>query len=169
MTKYCKTCGITDDMVCPRVTKGIGCPDAAKSGRKEHNRAIMNTLWPDDDQRFKADGGKPDPTLLEQGCTKALMVVQATLDYGKIKYEAHSWKNVHNGIARYDAAARRHRIQRDLGNSFDAESGLAHLAHEIINNLFLLEMLIEADPGCTWTEFRQPPQDHKEIDHDDTV
>jgi len=127
---------------------------------------------PEDSQRFKADAGKPRPTLLETGCTKALMVVQCTLDYGEIKYEAHSWKNVPNAMQRYDDAARRHRIQRDLGVTNDAESGLAHLAHEIICNLFLLEMMIEADPGCTWTKFRQPPQDHKkgyDLGDDETI
>jgi len=112
-------------------------------------------------QEFKADAGKPNPTLLEQGCTKALMAVQATLDYGAIKYEAHSWKTVPDAMARYDAAARRHRIQRDSGRVVDAESGLAHLAHEIINNLFLLELMIEDDPACDWLTFRQPPLDHK--------
>jgi len=113
-------------------------------------------------QRYKADAGKPNPLLLEQGCCKALQVVQRTLDYGAIKYEAHSWRKVPDGANRYDAAARRHRIARDTGRHIDAESGLHHLAHEIICNLFLLELLIEADPGVDWLSFRDPPQDHKE-------
>jgi len=126
------------------------------------------------DQEFKADGGKPDPTLLEIGCAKALRSVQATLDYGRIKYEPHSWKKVPDGIARYDAAARRHRIARDIGESHDWESWLPHLAHEIINNLFLLELMIQRDPRCTWAKFNpNPPTDHKdtrtgEIDHANT-
>jgi hypothetical protein len=62
---------------------------------------------------------------------------------------------------RYDAAARRHRIARDLGITHDPESGLAHLAHEIICNLFLLEMTIEGDPTVDWLKSLKPPLDHK--------
>lgn len=117
-------------------------------------------------QHAKADHGKPNTVLLEKGCVKALRVVQATLDYGALKYEANSWKTVPKGQDRYDAAARRHRIKRDMGEQFDKESRLAHLAHEIISNLFLLELMIEADPGCDWLNFNpHPPQDHKG-DHD---
>ncbi len=134
----------------------------------------MLGLDPDDmsvnvktDQEFKADGGKPNPTLLEVGCTRALRAVQATLDYGNIKYEAHSWKKVPDGEARYDAAARRHRIARDMGELQDEESWLPHLAHEIVNNLFLLEMMILARPNKAYTRFNpEPPQDHKEIPYD---
>jgi hypothetical protein len=115
------------------------------------------------DQEFKADGGKPKPTLLEKGCARAIAVVQATLDYGNIKYEAHSWKNVPGGMARYDDAARRHRNLRDQGEVGDVESWIHHLGHEIINNLFLLELMIEnSAPTKDWTKFNpKPPQDHK--------
>ena len=113
------------------------------------------------DQEFKADGGKADPTLLEQGCTRALRAVQATLDYGKIKYEPHSWMKVPDAGHRYDAAARRHRIARDMGKNFDPESGLLHLAHEVICNLFVLELFLRAHPGIDYTHFKTPPQEHK--------
>jgi hypothetical protein len=117
---------------------------------------------PKTDHEFKADAGKPNPTLLEKGMPRALAVVQATLDYGNLKYEAHSWQHVPNGMERYDAAARRHRNLRDQGEHNDEESCLDHLAHEIINNLFLLEMRIANDPGKEWTKFNtNPPQDHK--------
>lgn len=115
------------------------------------------------DQHAKADAGKPNPVLLEQGCAKALAVVQSTLDYGAIKYEAHSWKTVKNGMARYDAAARRHRNLRDRGETHDLESWIHHLGHEIICNLFLLELMIGCDPGGQWMKFNpDPPQGHKE-------
>jgi len=114
------------------------------------------------DQEFKADGGKPNPVLLEQGCVNALRAVQATLDFGNIKYEAHSWKKVPGAIERYDAAARRHRILRDRGEIHDDESWLPHLAHEIVNNLFLLELMMHDDPGRQWLTFNpKPPQEHK--------
>jgi len=117
---------------------------------------------PKSSQEFKADAGKPNPTLMEKGVPRALAVVQSTLDYGNLKYEAHSWKKVPNAIERYDAAARRHRNLRDQGETHDLESWIHHLGHEIINNLFLLELMIADDPGGQWTTFnRNPPQEHK--------
>ena len=114
------------------------------------------------DQEFKADAGKPNPLLLEVGCWRALRVVQATLDYGNIKYEAHSWINVPDGMRRYDAAARRHRNARDSGQLFDRESNLPHIGHEIISNLFLLDLMIRDDASVDWAAFNtRPPQDHK--------
>ena len=65
-------------------------------------------------QQFKADGGKPRPDLLQIGMARALRMVQATMEYGAIKYEAHSWRNVDNGIERYLAAAERHRQEEEL-------------------------------------------------------
>jgi hypothetical protein len=112
-----------------------------------------------EDQKFKADGGKSDPTLLEVGCIDALDVVNAVLDYGAQKYEPNSWKGV--SPTRYDKAARRHRKARDKGLLTDNESGLLHLAHEVINNLFLLQQYIEAHPGYDFLTFNKPPQDHK--------
>jgi hypothetical protein len=121
----------------------------------------MKNTYKKSDQEFKADNGKPRPTLLEVGCTRALMAVQATTDYGERKYTAHSWQNVPGGQQRYDDAARRHRIARDMGETHDPESGLLHLAHEIINNLFLLELMLKSDPGMTYTDFKVPPTEHK--------
>ncbi len=150
----CAYCDTRHDpsMPCPSTSQGhLPCDFAACT--------ICN---PKTDQEFKADAGKPNPTLLEKGVARATAVVQATLDYGNLKYEAHSWKNVPNGIERYDAAARRHRNLRDQGETHDVESWLPHLAHEIINNLFLLEMMIADDPGCQWKTFNpNPPQEHK--------
>jgi hypothetical protein len=60
------------------------------------------------------------------------------LDFGALKYEPHSWQSVE--VERYNAAARRHRLARDLGEERDPESGLLHLAHEATNLLFQLEM-----------------------------
>lgn len=127
------------------------------------------------DQQFKADGGKANPALLEVGCVRALEIVQATLDYGAQKYEAHSWRRVPDGETRYDNAARRHRIARDKGELFDKESGLLHMAHEVTCLLFQMELLLERiDPAMqdNWTAFNQPPQDHKierKREHDDSI
>ena len=110
------------------------------------------------DQFFKADGGKPNPLLLEKGCPRALMAINRVLDYGAQKYEAHSWQRVE--VERYDAAARRHRISRDIGEERDTESGLLHLAHEATNILFQLEMKCR-EVGVDFNSFNPPPTDHK--------
>lgn len=120
---------------------------------------------PAQDQTNKADGGKSNPLLLEQDLAKALLLVNRVLDYGAEKYERAGWKKV--DAERYDAAARRHKRARDLGETIDAESGLPHLAHEICNNLFELQMAIEASDvfGTASLEelaqYNPPPQDHK--------
>lgn len=110
-------------------------------------------------QNNKADGGKSNPLLIEVDLAKALAVINRVLDYGAEKYERAGWKKVEP--ERYDAAARRHRRDRDLGHMFDAESGLAHLAHEACNNLFQLQMLIETHPSLDFYSYNKPPQDHK--------
>jgi len=112
-------------------------------------------------QQFKADGGKSDPTLLECGMPRALEAVNDTLDYGQIKYEAHSWVKVPNAGQRYDAAARRHRRARDKGETHDKESFILHLAHEIVCNLFVLELMLRANPDLRQPFNTQPPQEHK--------
>lgn len=115
------------------------------------------------DQTIKADKGKACPTLLEVGCVHALEAVQATLDYGAQKYAANSWQGV--AALNYDDAARRHRRDRDKGELRDKESGLLHLAHEIICDLFQLELLIRANPEMDYTTFNKPPTNHKEVKH----
>lgn len=89
-------------------------------------------------QAFKDDEGKPNPLLLETGCPRALLAVIQVLDFGARKYKAHSWQGVE--AERFNAAARRHRLARDLGEDMDPESGLLHLAHETANLLFQLEL-----------------------------
>ncbi len=126
------------------------------------------------DQEFKADGGKSNPLLLEQGFSNALEHVNRTLDYGAIKYEAHSWRNVPNGIDRYDAAARRHRRARDQGEATDQESFLLHRAHEIVCLLMAFELELDDHERNgvdtrSYLEFNtNPPQSHKQKQEQDT-
>lgn len=112
-------------------------------------------------QEFKADSGKSDPALLEKGMPRALEVCNDTLDYGCIKYEPHSWMNVPDAIRRYDSAARRHRRARDMGETHDVESYIMHLGHEIICNLFVLELMLRKDPSLRVPFNANPPQGHK--------
>ncbi|PCJ07616.1 MAG: hypothetical protein COB16_10755 [Rhodobacteraceae bacterium] len=111
-----------------------------------------------DEQEFKAKGGKSNPLLLEMGVPRALAAVNRVLDYGAEKYAAHSWQRV--DVERYNFAARRHRIARDLGEARDLESGLLYLAHEAANILFQLEMMCRIQ-GMDWQIYNPPPQSHK--------
>lgn len=126
------------------------------------------------DQKFKADAGKPDHSLLELGFPNALALVQATLDYGAKKYEAHSWRKVPDAFDRYDKAARRHRRDRDRivgmrGKSnflyHDDESGLPHIAHELFNLMAQIELYLQDNPQIDFAQllkFNEPPTAHKQ-------
>lgn len=135
------------------------------------------------DQKNKADGGKTRPGLLEQGFPRALRLVQATLDYGAEKYSAHSWMKVEDGVSRYNDAARRHRQLRDMealpGQGFhavseacDEESGLPHIAHEIVCLLMLIELDLASNEDTSranntlqklLSAVKKPPTAHKGI------
>ena len=129
-------------------------------------------------QQFKADAGKAQPDLLEMGFARALRLVQATLEYGALKYEAHSWRGVPDGMKRYNRAGRRHRQERDLAarpeqnfyavlEACDEESGLPHIAHEIFNLLCMIELDFQdhQDPDLLMelllSNRNQPPTGHK--------
>lgn len=116
------------------------------------------------EQEFKADGGKLEPSLLFAGMPRALYAVIAVLQYGKQKYEAHSWKRVDGD--RYDDARLRHVLDNYL-EECDIESDLYHMAHEATNCLFQIEKKLEA-LGPKWKDtlkFKAPPTSHKEKDN----
>lgn len=123
------------------------------------------------DQAFKADSGKSNPLLLMAGFPNALERVNRTLDYGAIKYEAHSWKNVPDGVNRYDAAAMRHQRERMKGTRYDDESWLHHRSHEIVCLLMAFELeLRDIEQGVRGGMVfnPNPPQSHKD-EADDCV
>jgi hypothetical protein len=120
---------------------------------------MKTTLDIDDDQEFKADGGKYRPSLLLEGMPDALTQVAWVLTYGAQKYEAHSWKGVEMG--RYRDAQGRHLLERLSGETHDEESGLLHLAHEACNTLFLLQNYIDEHPEEREVVMSPPPLDHK--------
>lgn len=120
------------------------------------------------DQKYKADAGKSNPALLEKGFPYALAFIRATLDYGAQKYEEHSWRTVEDGFNRYDKAARRHRVARDMDQflSTDAESGLPHIAHELFNLMAQIELHLQesgynSDEVMELLKWKAPPTDHK--------
>lgn len=142
-------------------------------------------MMSDSDQKFKADAGKAMPDLLEEGFPYALRLVQLALEYGAQKYEPHSWRNVPDGMNRYNRAGRRHRQARDLDavpeqdfhavlESCDPESGIPHIAHEIFNLLCMIELDFQefAESGILdgkaklleriISGMKLPPTNHKE-------
>ena len=131
------------------------------------------------DQKFKADAGKVDHSLLELGFPNALAFVEATLMYGAEKYEAHSWRRVPDAFNRYDKAARRHRRERDRAMAIylsgyqdpkhafvvkDEESNLPHIAHELFNLMAQIELFLQDNPCLSVDEmlkYYKPPTEHK--------
>jgi len=67
----------------------------------------------------------------------------SVLTYGAKKYDDHNWRKVPQRYQRYFAAALRHIWAWWLGERFDPESKLHHLAHAICCLMFLLEPELE--------------------------
>ena len=91
----------------------------------------------------KLDAGKLRPALVLGGFASALEAVVKVGTDGAAKYTDNGWKDVPNGFARYDDAARRHTTKRDKGETHDADSGSLHLAHEAWNALARLELYLK--------------------------
>jgi hypothetical protein len=75
---------------------------------------------------FKADGGKPDWSLLPLDVVEDVVQV---LTVGARKYARDNWQKVPDARDRYFAAALRHLTARQAGEVLDPETGLPHLAH----------------------------------------
>ncbi len=84
---------------------------------------------------MKYDSGKLKYNLIPP---LALKRIAEVLTFGAEKYEANSWQNLPDFKNRYTAAAMRHFEAWRAGELFDPESGLPHLAHSIVNLIFLL-------------------------------
>lgn len=95
------------------------------------------------DQLQKRDAGKLDPMMIEEDLALALENINAVLAYGVAKYgKRGGWKAV--AIERYRSANGRHRreVMKHGLLDCDAETGLLHLAHETVNNLFVLQQTL---------------------------
>jgi hypothetical protein len=92
---------------------------------------------------MKFDGGKPRFSLLRFGCARAMEGIAKVLTFGAAKYEAHSWRNVEEGVDRYWSAMERHmnEIAKHGPEARDEESGLLHIDHVNTNGLFLAELM----------------------------
>lgn len=89
---------------------------------------------------MKYDSAKPDLVgvcMLPPELVTYLSQVQDVIDYGAAKYSPDNWKLVANGKRRYASAAIRHLVAMVRGQWIDPESGLPHVAHVIVNVLFV--------------------------------
>lgn len=82
----------------------------------------------------KFDQGKPRVDLLP---SEPLFELAKVLTFGATKYGEHNWRQ---GMAwsRVYAAAQRHMMKWNSGETYDDETGLNHLSHACVNLLFLL-------------------------------
>lgn len=86
---------------------------------------------------MKFDQGKLDYTLLPWDGVEEIVKV---LEFGARKYARDNWKHVDRAQSRYLAAAFRHIIAYNQGQTTDQETGLSHLAHAGCCLLFLLSL-----------------------------
>lgn len=91
------------------------------------------------DKAAKHDSGKARYDLIP---IEAEEKVADVLTFGTKKYDAHNWRK---GLSysRLYSASRRHLKAFWQGEKLDPESGLPHLAHAIVNELFMLQFELE--------------------------
>lgn len=92
---------------------------------------------------LKLDDGKERYDLLPFA---ALREVVRVLGFGAKKYGDDNWRKVERARGRYLAAAFRHIIAWQQGESDDPESGAHHLAHAVCCLMFLMTSEVEDRP-----------------------
>lgn len=90
----------------------------------------------------KGDAGKIRPSLVLGGFARALIEVCKVGTYGAVKYSDNGWMEVPNGEDRYDDAKLRHWLKEKSGEACDADTELAHAAHEAWNALARLDLML---------------------------
>ena len=126
---YCGSQGI-HKMSCPTRNHRelVIQPEADPNGKGAHESGS------------KLDAGKVDAELVFEGFPRALLAVAEVATFGALKYTRGGWKEVPNGIQRYDAAHMRHKLKRLKGEKIDPDSKKWHRAHEVWNALAALEL-----------------------------
>ena len=96
---------------------------------------------------MKFDQGKLLAAIPFEDFPDAIKELIKVCTFGAQKYARSSWKDVPNGMQRYNDARARHFIDVKLGitseKETDEESNIDHLAHEAWNCLALLQLKIE--------------------------
>jgi hypothetical protein len=90
----------------------------------------------------KFDKNKVRMHLITGGMARALLEVSKVATFGANKYTDHGWIDVPQGFYRYEDAQQRHAAARHMGEDFDSESHLLHLAHEAWNSLAKLDLFL---------------------------
>ena len=83
----------------------------------------------------KFDDGKPRWDLMPFACLNEVVKV---LTFGAKKYDDNNWQQIEHPRDRYFAATLRHLTHRKVGEKYDEETGLHHIAHAICCLLFFL-------------------------------
>jgi len=91
-----------------------------------------------EDHKCKADGGKPDYTILPwESLGEVVKVMEFAITPAK-GYKRGSWAFVSNGRFRYLKAAFRHLLALMMGERYDKETNIHHGAHLVCCGLFII-------------------------------
>jgi hypothetical protein len=69
-----------------------------------------------------------------------LELLAKVLTVGAEKYGDNTWQTVPDGLDRYKAAMLRHYAAYCMGEEYDQETGLPHMAHVVCNAVFILRL-----------------------------
>lgn len=97
---------------------------------------------------IKFDSGKPPLEILP---FEALIEIAKVMGLGAEKYGKYNWKMMKDKT-RYEGALLRHYASFQMGEMYDEETGLSHLAHLGCNALFLLYFFLQEEKNNTFTE-----------------
>lgn len=98
---------------------------------------------------MKNDSSKPMWSRLPFDAVNEIVKV---LDHGAQEYSEDNWKYVANFRARYLSATFRHLAKYALGELYDRDSGLHHLAHAGCDIMFLIWKELE----CSKAQSKKP-------------
>lgn len=139
--KFCKAIGCTEtvnkesDDFCKEcftneTPAGIVTTELDPYGKSQHTPGA------------KVDAGKVRMHLVTGGMARALLEVAKVSTFGATKYSDGGWVEVPDGFRRYEDAQQRHAAYRHIGEDFDSDSQLLHLAHEAWNALAKLDLYL---------------------------
>jgi Domain of unknown function (DUF5664) len=114
----------------------------ADATTQEHNNALKPKIA-ELTESTKFDAGKVRAGLVLNNIPHALLAVSEVGSFGALKYAPNNWKGV--DIERFEDALQRHLLAHYMGEVYDAESGLTHLAHATWNMLTILELTLLED------------------------